>query len=398
MQVLKGIGKGLRIFVGDDDTKFADFLIGDNAPIGTAGETDEAPIGSEYKDLIGGGLYQKKFNTSSASDWVEIGSGSLQLGFRKEKIRVITGEAITPGVRNLTSTPFTDDDGAGIDATNFTVGEFIIGTAGGTAVLLEATVVAAPNVTFAVPVDPVANPALAEFDNFITPNYLPDPVGQEGQALVQINGAGNAVKIGDVDWAFATGIALSGGYASAAGVVAAGNSVELAIEKLDGNQKNIYTALGIVQGDTEMGAYPGGIITDDVPQTTVNTELEAAIEKISLQKNGVLVQNVAVNTDSYDVDEFQTATWVIVARDTANPARVKRLEIQQIHNGHGAADATISRESRDEKVNIGNVNLQIDTVLTGVGAAQQVHLELETNEASGISYTVERINFLPLAG
>jgi len=315
------IEKGLRIFKENSDTEFIDYLFGSAAPGGDTGEQDDAPLGSLYLRQNGASstMYQKKTNGGSTADWEENGQGGVQIGFRPEKIRAVTGENVSPGVRNLTTTPFTDDDGTTLVATDFAVGEFLIANAGGAAVLLEVTDVSDPNVTFS---NPVSAPALAELDTFLTPNYLPDPVGQEAQALIQINASGNAVKVADVDWAIATGISLSGSYTAQNGTVAAGNSVEAAIEKLDGNQQDIQTLQGVAQGSVDLGTFSGVTIPDSSTVKAALQALETAHEEVDQNVNDLITLS-GVPENSVDLGAF---TGVTIPDNQTVKAALQALE------------------------------------------------------------------------
>lgn len=337
---------GLRIYKENSDTEFIDFLFGSAAPGGDTGEQDAAPIGSLYLRQNGASstIYQKIANAGNTSDWQENGSGSLQLGFRSEKVRAVTSENVSPGVRNLTTTPFTDDDGTTLDASDFTVGEFIISNSGGTAVLLEVTDVSAPNVTFSTP---GSAPALAEFDTFLTSNYLPDPDGQENQVLVQINGSGSVVKVADVDWNFADGIQLASSYAAQNGdqAISSADSVNSAIEKLDDRSK----------ASSQTGV-------------TTATVLDAVL-----------------------VDKYRSVVWLVTAFDEANQDDVRSYIVHATNDGTASADATGVDDNvfSVNKLN-SNFNTDTDVVLNGTGAAQEMRLQVATSEP-GVTYTAVRM-------
>ena len=279
-RVLHQIEKGLRISKENSDTEFIDFLFGSAAPGGDAGEQDAAPIGSLFLQQNGASskLYQKVANAGNTSDWQENGASAAQIGvWRPEDVQVVTNDTVTAGVaRDLTASPFADDEGTLLTASDFTVGQFGIFDADGTPVLLEVTNVSAPNVTFDTP---VSAGALSANDTFITPNYLPDSPGdQEGQAIVNYNGS-VMTKVGDIDWNFADGIYLAAGYTPASGDVGASDTVQSAIEKLDGNNDDQDTLLGTSQGDTDLGTFPGNTIADGETVKGALTDLEGAYEE-----------------------------------------------------------------------------------------------------------------------
>lgn len=383
MLKLFSVQKGYKITDEDCNSLFEE-LVGIGAPGGDAGDQDAAPLGSIYHEIGSSNTYKKIANAGATTDWELFGAPvSFDMGFRNEKVRVGTSEAITPGVRNLTTTPFTDDDGTTIDASAFSVGEFIISGIGtGSPVLLEVTAVSAPNVTFATPGS--ASP-LAEGDNFVISNYLPDaPDDQEAQALVHYNGT-DMVKLGDVNWNFADGIALTATYAAAPGDVQPSDTVEQAIAKLDGNLDALNTLLGTAQGALDLGVVAGGVVPD-------NSTVKAALEALSEKAMGLPeeLNNVAAltNLDSILVDDFRSAVWLVSAFDEANPGNSKSYIVHGINNGTAAADATAA--GTDYTVfgvlSTGAFNSQISVSVSGAGATQQMNLEVNSSEP-GVTYT-----------
>lgn len=264
---------GLKITdVNSDDG--VSILQGSAVPDGVSNKQDLAAIGSIYLRRGTGEFYQKKANAGNPADW-ELQGGAAIGTWRPEKIRAVSGDTgVTPGVaRNLTTTPFSDDEGTLLTATDFTVGEFAIIDN----VLLEVTAVAAPNVTFSTPGS--ASP-LAEGDTFVAINYLPDSPGdQEGQAIVTYNGAA-LVKIADIDWNFADGINLAAGYSAASGDVTSADTVQSALEKIDGNNDAQDTLIGTSQGDTDLGIFSGATIPDNSTVKGALQALETAHEEV----------------------------------------------------------------------------------------------------------------------
>lgn len=383
---LFGLEKGIRVYRENNDTDFFDIIFGSAAPGGDAGEQDAAPQGSLYIRQNGASstIYQKIGTANSTADWQENGSTSLQLGFRPEKIRAITSENVTAGARDLTTTPFTDDDGTTLSATDFAVGEFIISNSGATAVLLEVTAVSAPSVTFSTP---TSAPALAAFDTFLTPNYLPDPNGQENQALVQVNSAGAIVKVADVDWNFATGINLSAGYTPGSGNITTSDSVESAIQKLDGNNDAQDTLLGTAQGATNLGTFTGNIIADNESVKDALQQLETEVEKGRVSVDGVTVLQTV---DSVLVDEVCAIKWYVWVQEVAT-REVKAYEIFAAHNGDDSNDATdVDFHDPILKVDGANFNLTVNVGLGGSGVTQAMNLTIATT-TGGVDVRVRRV-------
>lgn len=270
-----GIEKAIRLYIENTDNA-VDFLVGSAAPDGVSNGQDTAAIGSLYIRFGTGELYQKTANVGAAGDW-ELFGGAEVGKWRGEKLRVVTNDTVTPGVaRDLTASPFADDEGTQLDSNDFTVGEFGIFDADGTPVLLEVTNVSAPNVTFSTPSEA---PVLSEGDTFITPNHLPDtPADQEGQAIVNYNGS-VMVKVGDIDWNFADGISLAAGYAANSGDVTPSDSVQSALQKIDGNNDAQDTLLGTSQGDTDLGTFSGNTIADNSTVKSALQQIETAHEE-----------------------------------------------------------------------------------------------------------------------
>ena len=396
--VLFGVEGGIRGFSENADPNDQSFEIieGTAIPGGDAGPQDAAPLPSLYFRKGTSEVYRKIGTANSTADWEELGQSGVQideLSWRNEKVCFATDDTLSAG--NVDITTITDNEGMVIGDVN--VGEFAIGDRDGTPTLFEITAKPGGNDITLV----AATQVIADNDTFMVQKYLPDsPAAQEGQAIVHFPlAAGPGVKVGDVNWNFADGIGLAATFTPANGVVSASDTVNSAIENLVAIQNDMLTALGISIGDTDMGTYGGDIISDNVNQVTVNSELEAAIEAISKKFSGTVPQSTPTVVDSVVVDNVQRATWIVTARDTANPNRTRSLRISAIHNGHAGADATGTPDrSVSERINEGNVNLQATATLTGAAGAQVMNLQLTTNEASGISYTVERVHALELAG
>jgi len=435
-----GIEKLLRIEAENNDSVNVEILFGSAAPGADGGEQDDAPLGSLYIRQNGAlsTLYQKQTDTNLAADWIENGSSSITVGvWRPEKVSVLTDDIQGAGVRDIVASPFSDDDAPVLTISDFVVGEFIISDADGTPTLLEITNVASPNVTFAV-----ASTALSQDDTFLIRNYLPDaPGSQEGQAIANYNGS-VMVKIGDVDWDFATGINISGSYTPASGNPDSNDSVESALEKIDGNVDQLTAAVGVAQGDGDMGTYTGALLNDnesakqniqqleseaEASRTTMGTaagdtdmgtytgnllndnesakqniqQLETAVEALQDEVGEVGPANIPQSTpttvDTVLVDECQYAEWEVVAHDIGDPTSVKRAKVSGFHNGHAGADATSVSDSVFDTKRIGsNFNLQLSVVLAGAAGAQTMGLQIETSDSDGIRYTARRTCVLAL--
>lgn len=382
-RVLHAIEKGLRIYAENSNTAYVDFLFGSAAPGGDAGDQDAASIGSIYlRD--NGSFYQKTASTNATSDWTLNGSSSAVIGtWRGERIRAVTNDTVSAGARNLSTTPFSDDESPLLTAADFVVGDYVIADADGTPALMEVTAVSSPNVTFAA----AANPLVAN-DTFVAINYLPDsPGAMEGQAIVNYNGS-LIVKLGDIDWSLATGISLSGSYVAASGNVAANDTVEAAIAKLDGVNDNQDTLFGTAQGATNLGTFTGTIIPD-------NSTVKAALQSLETEiENGGHTSASAITTittvDSVLVDNYSAVKWYVVVSEDATPANKKAFEIFALHNGTASADASSVDDDQYSILKKGsNFNLSVSVDLNGTGASQVMRLRVASTSA-GVSVKAYR--------
>jgi len=348
---LFGIEKALRIYAENSQTIFVDVLFGSAAPGGDAGEQDAAPLGSLYIRQNGSSstIYQKVASSNAPSDWLENGSSSAAVGvWRGEKVIAVTNDTVTAGVaRDLVASPFADDEGTTLAAADFQVGQFIIADADGTPVLLEVTNVSAPNVTFDTP---VSAPALSAEDTFVTRNYLPDsPADQEGQAIVNYNGS-VMVKIGDIDWSFADGIQLASGYTPASGDISDADTVQSAIEKLDGNNDAQDTLLGTSQGDTDLSTFSGVTIPDSSSVKGALQSLETAYEETDANVDDLITLS-GMPENSTDYGTFTGA----VLSDNAD---AKQL-FQELESKDEAQDLIISE-----------IDQNVDDLITLSGVAE----------------------------
>jgi len=376
-RVLHGISKGIRLYRGNSDSEFVDQIFGSAAPGGDTGEQDDAPIGSIYIRQNGASstLYQKQTDTDSASDWIENGSSNAVVGlWRPEKLRALTNDTVAAGSRDLSTSPFADDETPLLTAADFTVGDFIVQDADGSPSLMEVTAVSSPNVTFAA----AANPLVAN-DTFITDAYLPDSPGdQENQAIVNYTGS-IMIKLGDIDWNFADGINMAAGYASQNGTVSSADTVNSAIEKLDGNQQDIQTASGLTQGDTSYGAFSGDSLADAQNSKQLFQRIEILLEQMRGVKETGITTVTAV--DSVPHADVKAVKWLVEVFEEATPANRKAYEVYALTNG---TDVDFTEYS---KLKIGsNFNLSIDVAVSGSNMVLNI-----TSTSAGVTAIARRL-------
>ena len=373
-----GIERALRIFDENSDTAYVDYLSGAGAPLGTSGKTDDAPIGSMYSDRSTGAVYKKITNTSSAADWEEIGNVSIDdLHWRNELVRAATVDTVTAGT--VDPTGFSDNE-SGLDGNDFSVGEYLIGDIDGVPALFEVTAVNAANdITVAA-----AAQAIASNDTFVVQAYLPDsPAAQELQAIIHIPVAGSpGIKIGDINWNFADGINLAAGYTAGSGDVSASDTVQSAIQKVDGNNDAQDSVLGTAQGATNLGAFTGfGAIL-----LTATESVKSAIQKISDFLGGLRVVQVTGITSATAVDSVAHASvkhvvWHFEAFEEATPANRKSGTIEALTDGTSVDDTEYA------KLKIGaNFDLTLAVAINGA------NMELQASSGTaGVTVTVRRV-------
>jgi len=378
--------KGIHV-VSENGETGVKFLFGAGAPGGTT-DTDNAEQGSFYQDTAGA-VYIKYASGSGTDKWKRLARAEeiSNIIFREERVRAATEEALTAGTTDPTS--WADNDG-GLDDTAFAVGEYVLGDVDGTPALWEITAISSPNLTLAAASDP-----LADGNNFVVDNYLPDAAGQEGKALVQYSGSA-IHKIADIDWEFATGISISSGYAAANGTISSADSVESAIEKLDGNQQDLTTLSGVGQGATDLGSFTGDTIVDNRNVKEALQDLETALEdKDELVKSEQTGVTTEVTLDEVDVDSVYACKWLVQAELESNPNQKRAWELWSMHDGTASADAVNTDETKYARLRLGsffNCNVGVD--LNGVGAAQKMRLRVSASSA--VTVRARRIEVLDI--
>lgn len=331
-----GVEKGLDIFQ-ENGPLLARILSGTAAPDGL-GDQLAAPLGSLYIRSGAGEIYSKIASNGNAFDWKLGVAAAVTIGKWRGMVKVVTNDAVVAGVRDLSASPFSDDDGTQLSAADFVVGDFIIANAGATPVLLEVTNVSSPNVTFAA-----AQYPLETEDTFIAKHYLPDPDGFENKAIVNYNGS-TIVKVSDIDWSIATGINLSGSYAAAAGNVLANDTVESAIAKIDGNVDALNTLSGLAQGATTLGSWASPVNLLFSATSSIKA-LFQRVGELLMQLRGVQVTGIVAETS---VDEVPTATvkavkWLVEVFEEATPANRQAFEIFALNNGSSVDDTQFAK-------------------------------------------------------
>lgn len=361
--------KGIGIYE-ENGALLVNILTGTAAPDGTSGGQDVAPIGSIYLRSGTGAIYQKTANVGASTDWELNGAGAATIGkWREEKVVAVTNDTVSAGARDLSTSPFADDNAPLLTASDFTVGDYVIGDADGSPALWQVTNVSSPNVTFAA----AANPLVAE-DTFVAINYLPDPAGGENRAIVNYNGS-IIVKLADIDFAFATGINLSGSYVAASGNVAANDTVEAAIAKLDGVNDNQDTLFGTAQGATNLGSWTSPVDLLFSATSTVKA-LFQRIGDLLMQFRGVTTASftTAITADEVPTASVKAVKWFVEAYVVATPANRQAFSVYALNNGTNVDDVVTDilnvgasfNLTRTVDISGGNMRLRLATTTGGV--------------------------------
>lgn len=288
-------------------------ISGTAVPDGTSGKQQEAPIGSLYLRSGTGELYQKIANAGAPADYQLNGNAAASVGnWRPERVDAHTGQVLGVGVTDPTA--WSDNDG-GADGTNFTVGHYVID---GNCDLWEITAIGgATSVTLAA----AATAPVAQ-DMFAVRYNLPDPAGQEGQAIITFDGT-DCIKVADVDFGSATAIDIVAPYTPASGDVVVGDSVQGAIQKLDGNNDAQDTLLGTAQGDVDLGTFTGATIPDSSTVKGALQSLETAYEETDANVDDLITLS-GVAENSTDLGAFTApADFLLTATETIKSALQK---------------------------------------------------------------------------
>lgn len=393
---VQGVVKGFEI-TDRDSGAIVQILAGTVDP--SAGAGISAPVGSVYYRQNGteGSQYTK--NGSADTAWSLQTTGSI-VGNWREETKVLTESNTTSDWSNVatgtalsTLLPFDDDDSSSLVLGDFADGDFVLyrDTAGQDRIYKIYDDTGTLKVTQdGADVDP-----LADGDTFIVKYDLADANGLENSAIYNYNGT-DLVKIGDVDWALATGINLSSGYAGTTnGTPAAGDTVEKAIGNVDANQRDLTTLSGEPQGAVDHGTFPGTTIPDNSNTREALEALETAVEAAAPPPTGTVagVGSTFQVIDSVLVDDVRKVRWDLACAGVTIPAKFYGAQFSAMHDGHGAADATDIDSNEFDVLQIRSnkiAGVEFQVSLASAGAAQTLLLEARTTEPGGMDVAYER--------
>lgn len=309
------------LITGENSSTGIAIIQGTDAPTGLTADQSAAPIGSLYI-RSNGQLYQKIANGGAPADFELNGSSSAVVGaWRSEKIVLVTNDVQGAGTRDMVASPFTDDEGTAVPISDFIIGKYIISDADGTPALLEITNKVGDDVTFSVGATP-----LSQDDTFLCQHYLPDsPDDQEKEAIVNYNGS-VIIKISDINWNFADGINMASTYSAVNGTITNADTVNSAIEKLDGNQQDITTLSGEAQGAVDHGTFAGTTIADNRTTKQALQDLESAHEETDQNVDDLITLSGRPENST----DHGTFTGDIISDNTTTNNALQELETELV--------------------------------------------------------------------
>lgn len=417
--------KGLHM-TGEDSDEGVHHLFGSGAP-GSQTQENDAEVGSIYNDTVAPGhLHRKKAAGSGTDKWIRLADYDDIIGqkWRSEKVIAITSTAApTEGATiDLVATPLGGDETPFLVGSDFTVGDYILFGAGGTEVLGQVSAIDGDEIDITY----IGFPALSARDTFIVKYYLLDAGdAQEKQAIVFYDGS-VYVKLGDVNWDFATGINLSAGYTPGSGNPTSADTVESAIQKIDGNVDAVNSLTGIAQGATNLGTFTGDIISDNTNIKTALQELETDLDAVQAL-SGVADAAVTLGTftgdyvipdsqtikqalqalethaergfyekavtsltaiqtvDSVKVDDVSAVEWTVMYELASDPSRRITEKVIALHDGTPGADATATDFNQYSVIRKGTAfNRTLDVDVNGTGPAQVMRLRVTATGAINV--------------
>lgn len=232
---------------------------------------------------------------------------------------------------------------------------------------------------------------------------------------------------------------LSGGYAPVNGDPTAGDTFEQAIAKLDGNTRDIQSALGIPQGDVDFGTFTGTLLSDNQTAKQLFQILETAVQEIDVNVNdlvtltgvpenstdlgtftgsvisdnntikgalqeletfaesisgGTAITVSGITTlqdiDTVLVDDVHAVEWEVVVWEEATPTNKQFFKITALHDGTASADAVNVDDTKHTRLRHGgNFNNVFVVDLNGTGVTQTMRLRASSSTA-GIALEARR--------
>lgn len=331
----------------------------------------------------------------NASDISSLQSGITWI----EKVKVITSDDLSSA--SGTSFTFSDNDGSAIP---LTIGDRIVSTNA-----------SSNDAIYIVQSGAWTTVAISTNDQFFVDYNLPNGANQEGLSAYKYNGTGME-EVATFDFEVADSINLTSGYTPNSGNINPSESVESAIQKLDGNTDAINQTIGAAQGDTNLGTFTGDIISDNQNVKGALQEIETEIGSAVVQDDIISDQAVNLNiqalstqvingrkiitatgittetaVDSINVDDTDAWEWDVIITEAGTPNRKRWIKISCIHNGSSGTDATDIDWDRQIRKIDGNISgLSTDVDLNGTGVNQIARLKI-TSTATVNARIVRRV-------
>jgi len=127
---------------------------------------------------------------------------------------------------------------------------------------------------------------------------------------------------------------ISGGYTPANGDVTSGDTYEEAFEKLDGNQIDLISLTGVLQGAVDLGTFTGGTIPDNQDIKAAFQALETAYEETDQNVDDLItLSGVAENAT-----DLGTFTGDIISDNVDNKTAMQELETELVETRDNTDD------------------------------------------------------------
>jgi hypothetical protein len=339
--------------------------------------------GKQIKSLASGTTSDAAVNKGQL-DAVAAAVGAVAAGVKwRDPAHIITADpelrTAVEGDTLSSVLPMGDDDLPVITEAEIPVDSFIISENGASSKLWKVYDDAGIKKITALGFNPMAGG-----DSFIVELDLLDaPSAQENQAIYNFNGAG-MVKLGDIDWSLANGIDLSPAYVMAAinEAVLAGDSVEVAISKLDKKISDLAARVTVNEGN--ISAINGEIV--DINQAITDEIARATGEENTLVKlDGSRAMTGALNLNSHKITNLTDGS---VASDAINKGQLDSA-ISGVNDTITALDGRVGAAEGD----ITALNTRVGTLEAAALAYKKEKFVLSstdiTNQYIDMSFLVE---------
>ncbi len=379
------VEKGLQI------DSSAVFLIGSGAP-GASTDTDNAVVGSHYRDTANGAVYMKvtagtgfdKWKAMATEDFVS--SSGLGVDW-KDSVRVATAVALPSYVQA----------GAGVGATLTDTTAGVVLTIDGIAVALGDRVLVKDEAGAPGHADhglyEVTQVGIAASVKWVLTRTLDADEDAEVTANMAV-GVEEGTIAEDTYWAITTNgaIVVDTTQIAFAQIASAATEAELGYirtfigKSAAGNETPNYSSNNYVVDTTSLETAIGAL---DAQLGTTQGDLDTAEAAILLGRTESILTNVTTVQvlDSVLVDDVSLCKWSVMVEGNllADAAKKRAVEVLATHDGHingAGADATDTDYTVYAKLKMGNiVGLTFTVDVSGAGVAQVMRLNITSTTA-----------------